>query len=116
MTPEINIKPGSKDPLPAAEQADFLPVDDYNTKLVANGGPKDYVNPEPLEKYDLVRARGLRVRLRVLQHASYCVQRSESHRTNRKSSTALKRSSGVETAKLSAKISSSSRSVLSGCC
>lgn len=54
MTPEIKIRPGSKDPLPAAPQADFLPKDEFNTKLVANTGPKDYVNPEPLEKYDLV--------------------------------------------------------------
>lgn len=54
MTPEISIRPGSKDPLPAAEQAKFLPMDEYNTKLVANGGPTDYVNPTPLDKYDLV--------------------------------------------------------------
>lgn len=57
MTPEINIRPGSKDPLPVAEQVEFLPKDEYNIKLVANGGPKDYVNPEPLDKYDLVSGR-----------------------------------------------------------
>lgn len=55
MTPAINVRPGSKDPVPAAPQADFLPKDKYNTKLVGNVGPPDYVNPEPLEKYDLVR-------------------------------------------------------------
>lgn len=54
MTPEIKIRPGSKDPVPSAPQAEFLPMDEYNTKLVSNGCPKDYVNPEPLEKYDLV--------------------------------------------------------------
>ncbi|CAM9923192.1 unnamed protein product [Ectocarpus sp. 4 AP-2014] len=54
MTPAINIKPGSKDPVPAAPQAEFLPKDDYNVKLVSNVGPTDYINPEPLEKYDLV--------------------------------------------------------------
>lgn len=57
MTPAIKIPPGSKTPVPAAPQADFLPQDDYNKKLVGNVGPKDYVNPEPLEKYDLVRAK-----------------------------------------------------------
>lgn len=55
MTPAININPGSKDPVPAAPQAEFLPKDDYNIKLVSNVGPTDYVNPEPLDKYDLVR-------------------------------------------------------------
>lgn len=55
MTPEITIRPGTKDPVPSAPQAEFLPMDEYNTKLVANGNPPDYVNPEPLEKYDLVR-------------------------------------------------------------
>lgn len=54
MTPAINIRPGSKDPVPAAPQAEFLPQDEYNAKLVGNVGPTDYVNPEPLEKYDLV--------------------------------------------------------------
>eukprot|EP00752_Nemacystus_decipiens_P012532 g11100.t1 len=54
MTPTININPGSKDPVPAAPQAEFLPKDDYNVKLVSNVGPTDYVNPEPLDKYDLV--------------------------------------------------------------
>ena len=56
MTPSIQIRPGSKDPVPAAPQGEFLPKDEYNTKLVSNVGPTDYVNPEPLEKYDLVRA------------------------------------------------------------
>lgn len=55
MTPAINIRAGSKDSVPAAPQAEFLPKDEYNTKLVANGAPMDYENPEPLEKYDLVR-------------------------------------------------------------
>lgn len=54
MTPAINIRPGSKDPVPAAPQAEFLPKDDYNVKLVNNVGPTDYVNPEPLDKYDMV--------------------------------------------------------------
>ena len=54
MTPAIKIPPGSKAPVPAAPQAEFLPQDDYNKKLVGNVGPTDYVNPEPLEKYDLV--------------------------------------------------------------
>lgn len=56
MTPEIKIRPGTKDPVPAAPQAEFLPMDEYNKKLVGNGCPPDYVNPEPLEKYDLVRS------------------------------------------------------------
>lgn len=55
MTPAININPGSKDPVPAAPQAEFLPKDDYNVKLVSNVGPTDYTNPEPLDKYDMVR-------------------------------------------------------------
>lgn len=54
MTPSINIRAGSKDPMPVAPQAEFLPKDEYNNKLVSNSGPKDYINPEPLEKYDLV--------------------------------------------------------------
>lgn len=54
MTPTININPGSKDPVPAAPQAEFLPKDDYNVKLVSNVGPTDYTNPEPLDKYDMV--------------------------------------------------------------
>ena len=54
MTPAIKIPPGSKAPVTAAPQAEFLPQDDYNKKLVGNVGPADYVNPEPLEKYDLV--------------------------------------------------------------
>lgn len=57
MTPAITIRPGTKDPVPSAPQAEFLPMDEYNKKLVANGHPPDYVNPEPLEKYDLVRGQ-----------------------------------------------------------
>lgn len=58
MTPAINIRPGSKDAVPAAPQAEFLPKDDLNAKLVANVYPSaSYENPEPLEKYDLVRVR-----------------------------------------------------------
>lgn len=56
MTPDITIRPGTKDPVPSAPQAEFLPMDEYNKKLVANGSPPDYVNPKPLEKYDLVRS------------------------------------------------------------
>lgn len=56
MTPAINIRPGSKDAIPAAPQAEFLPKDDLNAKLVGNVYPSaSYENPEPLEKYDLVR-------------------------------------------------------------
>lgn len=55
MTPVIKVGPGSKDPVPAAPQAEFLPKDDFNVKLVSNVGPTDYVNPEPLDKYDMVR-------------------------------------------------------------
>lgn len=54
MTPVIKISPGSKDPVPTAPQAEFLPKDDFNVKLVSNVGPTDYVNPEPLDKYDMV--------------------------------------------------------------
>lgn len=57
MTPVIKISPGSKDPIPAAPQAEFLPKDDFNVKLVSNVGPTDYVNPEPLDKYDMVRQK-----------------------------------------------------------
>lgn len=63
MTPTINIRPGSKDPVPAAPQAEFLPKDVYNKKLVGNVGPSDYVNPEPLEKYDLVSKTSFAARI-----------------------------------------------------
>lgn len=57
MTPSIKIGPGSKDPVPIAPQAEFLPKNEYNVKLVNNVGPTDYVNPEPLDKYDMVSER-----------------------------------------------------------
>lgn len=54
MSPTINIGAGSTDPVPVAAEAEFLPMDDYNKKLVENGFPPDYENPQPLDKYDLV--------------------------------------------------------------
>mmetsp|Transcript_26164 Transcript_26164/g.34389 ORF Transcript_26164/g.34389 Transcript_26164/m.34389 type:complete len:580 (+) Transcript_26164:167-1906(+) len=54
LTTDIKIRPGTKDASPSAPEANVYPMDDHNTKLVNNVHPPDYMNPEPLDKYDLV--------------------------------------------------------------
>ena len=54
LSPQFSIPPGSKDAPSSAPEAAVFPMDDHNTTLVSNVHPEDYVNPEPLESYDLV--------------------------------------------------------------
>ncbi|CAM9191590.1 unnamed protein product [Discosporangium mesarthrocarpum] len=54
MSVSIPVRPGNKNPVPVAQEADVSPMDEYNTKLVNNTHPPVYENPEPLDKYDLV--------------------------------------------------------------
>lgn len=36
------------------DQLEFLPNDEHNEKLISSVHPKDYINPNPLNEYDLV--------------------------------------------------------------
>jgi uncharacterized membrane protein YdjX (TVP38/TMEM64 family) len=52
---QVNERSAEGAPLPVfSENADVLPLDRFNDELVANVRPRDWVNPEPVERYNLV--------------------------------------------------------------
>jgi thioredoxin reductase len=54
LTPAISLPPGQKELFPSAPAAEFLPKDAHNILLEEHIHPRDYVNPDPTEEYDLV--------------------------------------------------------------
>jgi len=54
LNPLIPVRRGDKSIPCTAPEAHVEPQDEHNIKLVSNVHPPDYVNPEPLEKYDIV--------------------------------------------------------------
>ncbi len=55
LSPNASIPPGNKSEPLSAHTADFLPQDDaFNSELVSQIHPTDYVNPTPSDDYDMV--------------------------------------------------------------
>jgi hypothetical protein len=53
LNASIVLPKGSKDYFPTSGEAEFFPKDVHNLHLEENVHPRDYVNPDPEEVFDL---------------------------------------------------------------